>query len=55
MATAEATATVAGVSMLGGFISIGTVTSTATATSDGTTGKLTGSTQVQNSPSPASR
>ena len=34
--------------MLGGFISIGSITSTATATSDGTTGKVTGSTQVQN-------
>ena len=33
--------------MLGGFISIGCITSTATATSDGTTGKVTGSTQVQ--------
>lgn len=47
-ATAEATATVEGLSMLGGFINIGTITSTATATSDGTTGKVTGSTQVQN-------
>jgi hypothetical protein len=34
--------------MLGGFISIGTITSTATASSDGTTAKVTGSTQVQN-------
>jgi hypothetical protein len=47
-ATAEATATVGGISMLGGFISIGSITTTATATSDGTTGKVTGSTQVQN-------
>ena len=37
-----------GISILGGFITIGSVTSTATATSDGTTGKVTGSTQVQN-------
>ena len=34
--------------MLGGLITIGAVTSTATASSDGTTGKLTGSTQMQN-------
>jgi hypothetical protein len=34
--------------MLGGLITIGSVTSTATATSDGTTGTLTGSTLVQN-------
>jgi hypothetical protein len=34
--------------MLGGFISIGSITSTADASSDGTTGKVTGSTQVQN-------
>ncbi|HEY1651274.1 MAG TPA: choice-of-anchor P family protein [Acidimicrobiales bacterium] len=47
-ATAEATATVGGLSLLDGFISIGSITSTATATSDGTTGKVTGSTQVQN-------
>lgn len=47
-ATATATSSVGGISMLGGFISIGTITSTATATSDGTTGQLTGSTQVQN-------
>ena len=47
-ASAEATATVGGISMLGGFISIGSITSTANATSDGTTGKVTGSTQVQN-------
>ncbi len=47
-ATADATATDSGVSLLGGFITIGAVTSTATASSDGTTGKLTGSTQVEN-------
>jgi hypothetical protein len=47
-ATADATATVGGISMLGGFISIGSITSTANASSDGTTGKVTGSTQVQN-------
>jgi hypothetical protein len=47
-ATADASATVGGISMLGGFISIGSITSTANATSDGTTGKVTGSTQVQN-------
>lgn len=47
-ATATATASVGGISLLGGFISIGTITSTATATSDGTTGQVTGSTQVQN-------
>jgi len=47
-ASAEATATVSGVSLLGGFVDIGSVTSTATATSDGTTGKVTGSTEVQN-------
>lgn len=47
-ATADATATVHGISMLGGFISIGSITSTANATSDGTTGKVTGSTQIQN-------
>ena len=47
-ATADATATDGGVSFLGGFITIGSVTSTATASSDGTTGKLTGSTQIQN-------
>ena len=47
-ATADATATDSGVSLLGGFITIGSVTSTATASSDGTTGKLTGSTQIQN-------
>ena len=41
-------ATDGGVSMLGGFITIGSVTSTATATSDGTTGKVTGSTAIQN-------
>ncbi|HSZ36228.1 MAG TPA: choice-of-anchor P family protein [Acidimicrobiales bacterium] len=47
-ATADATATVGGISMLGGFIQIGSITSTAEASSDGTTGKVTGSTQVQN-------
>ncbi len=47
-ATADATATDSGVSLLGGFITIGAVTSTATASSDGTTGKLTGSTQIEN-------
>jgi hypothetical protein len=47
-ATAEATATVGGISLLAGFINIGSITSTATATSDGTTAKVTGSTQVQN-------
>lgn len=47
-ASADATATVGGISMLDGFISIGSVTSTADASSDGTTGKVTGSTQVQN-------
>ncbi len=47
-ANAQASATDTGISILGGFITIGSVTSTATATSDGTTGKLTGSTSVQN-------
>ena len=47
-ANAQASATDAGISILGGFITIGSVTSTATATSDGTTGKVTGSTAVQN-------
>jgi hypothetical protein len=47
-ASADATATVGGISMLGGFISIGSITTTANATSDGATGKVTGSTQVQN-------
>jgi hypothetical protein len=47
-ASADATATVGGISMLGGFISIGSITSTANASSDGATGKVTGSTQVQN-------
>jgi hypothetical protein len=47
-ATSQASATDAGISILGGFITIGSVTSTATATSDGTTGKVTGTTQVQN-------
>jgi len=43
-----ASATVGGISILGGFITIGSITSTANATSDGTTGKVTGSTLVQN-------
>jgi hypothetical protein len=47
-ANAQASATDSGISILGGFMTIGSVTSTATATSDGTTGKVTGSTQVQN-------
>ena len=47
-ANADASATVTGVSFLGGFINIGSVTSTADAISDGTTGKVTGSTVVQN-------
>src|ERR1700722_10262422 len=47
-ADAQGSATDTGISVLGGFITIGSVTSTATATSDGTTGKVTGSTQVQN-------
>ena len=47
-ANAQASATDGGISILGGFITIGSVTSTATATSDGTTGKVTGSTEVQN-------
>ena len=47
-ANAQASATDMGISILGGFITIGSVTSTATATSDGTTGKVTGSTAVQN-------
>ena len=47
-ANAQASATDTGISILGGFITIGTVTSTATAISDGTTGKLAGSTAVQN-------
>jgi hypothetical protein len=47
-ATGEASATDTGVSLLDGFINIGSVTSTATAASDGTTGKLTGSTEIQN-------
>ena len=47
-ANAVASATVAGISVLGGFITIGSITSTANATSDGTTGKVTGSTLVQN-------
>ena len=44
----QASATDSGISILAGFITIGSVTSTATADSDGTTGKLTGSTVVQN-------
>lgn len=47
-ANAQASATDSGISILDGFITIGSVTSTATATSDGTTGAVTGSTQVQN-------
>ena len=47
-ANAVASATVGGISILGGFITIGSITSTANATSDGTTGKVTGSTLVQN-------
>jgi hypothetical protein len=47
-ANGQASATDSGISILGGFITIGSVTSTATATSDGTTGKVTGSTAVQN-------
>jgi len=47
-ANAVASATVGGISILDGFITIGSVTSTANATSDGTTGKVTGSTLVQN-------
>ncbi len=43
-ATASATATDSGVSILGGLITIGGVTSTAKAISDGTTGSVTGST-----------
>jgi hypothetical protein len=47
-AVGTATATDSGISVLGGFITIGEVTSTATATSDGTTGTLKGSTVVSN-------
>jgi hypothetical protein len=47
-ANAQSSATDSGISILGGFITIGSVTSTATAISDGTTGKVTGSTAVQN-------
>jgi hypothetical protein len=47
-ANAQASATDSGIAILAGFIKIGSVTSTATATSDGTTGKVTGSTEVQN-------
>jgi hypothetical protein len=46
VATASASATDSCISVLGGLITIGSVTSTATATSDGTTAKLTGSTTV---------
>jgi hypothetical protein len=47
-AVASATATDGGISILGGFITIGSVASTASATSDGTTGKVTGSTVLTN-------
>jgi hypothetical protein len=47
-ATSEGSATVHGVTVLGGFITIGSVTSTASATSDGTTGKVSGSTLLSN-------
>ncbi|HEY3843373.1 MAG TPA: hypothetical protein VGL48_08995 [Acidimicrobiales bacterium] len=47
-ASASASATDSGISVLDGFINIGAVTSTATATSDGSTGKVTGSTVVSN-------
>jgi hypothetical protein len=47
-ASASASATDSGISVLDGLINIGAVTSTATATSDGTTGKVTGSTVVSN-------
>ena len=47
-ANSDASATVTGVDILGGFINIGSVTSTASAISDGTTGKVSGSTVVQN-------
>ncbi len=47
-ATSEGSATVNGVTVLGGFITIGSVTSTATATSDGATGKVSGSTLLSN-------
>jgi hypothetical protein len=48
LATASASATDSGISILAGLICIGSVTSTATATSDGTTGKVGGSTVVSN-------
>jgi hypothetical protein len=48
LATATGTATDSGISLLGGLIKIGSVATTATATSDGTTGKVTGSTTVSN-------
>ncbi len=48
LASASASATDSGISILAGLISIGSVTSTATATSDGTTGKVGGSTVVSN-------
>jgi len=47
-ASAEASATDTGISVLGGLITIGSVTSTASATSDGNNGKVAGSTVVQN-------
>jgi hypothetical protein len=47
-AIGTATATDTGISILQGLIAIGGVTSTATATSDGTTGSVTGSTVVTN-------
>jgi hypothetical protein len=47
-ATATASATDSGISILAGFITIGGVTSTATATSDGTTGTVSGSTLLNN-------
>jgi hypothetical protein len=48
-ATATATATDSGISILGGFMNIGAVTSTASASSNGTTGTLSGSTVISNS------
>jgi hypothetical protein len=47
-AVGTATATDTGISILNGFITIGGVTSTASATSDGTTGSLSGSTVLSN-------
>ncbi len=47
-AIASASSSVSGISVLGGFISIGAVTSTATASSDGTTGTVTGNTVIAN-------